>query len=226
MTGRGVPRILPGGMHIFGWPTPPPPPRYLSQSTEAALSWGGGDARASCASPLGYAPDGRGPVLSVGHLSDLPQNRFTGCRSMIRTSHLSSEDFNYSLKMFLRNGCLKLFLVFVYCIRILYSYVPVPIIHRYPIVRCQCCLDRCTSTLQRPSAIMRGPWCKSLNRGLLSRSLGSTFSEIRQSSNTCSQSKTWGKSRFYLSRSFYLFSWFLVNCSRKIGYQQTCHFSS
>jgi hypothetical protein len=24
--GRGVPRILPGGMHIFGWPTPPPPP--------------------------------------------------------------------------------------------------------------------------------------------------------------------------------------------------------
>ncbi len=22
--GRGVPRILPGGMHIFGWPTPPP----------------------------------------------------------------------------------------------------------------------------------------------------------------------------------------------------------
>ncbi len=22
-TGRGVPRILPGGMHIFGWPTPP-----------------------------------------------------------------------------------------------------------------------------------------------------------------------------------------------------------
>jgi hypothetical protein len=22
---RGVPRILPGGMHIFAWPTPPPP---------------------------------------------------------------------------------------------------------------------------------------------------------------------------------------------------------
>ncbi len=28
---RGVPRILPGGMHIYGWPTPPPPDLYLDQ---------------------------------------------------------------------------------------------------------------------------------------------------------------------------------------------------
>ncbi len=58
--GRGVPRILLRGMHIFG--CSPPPPLYFSN---VALHWSsrrvGGDARASCAScasplgmPLGY----------------------------------------------------------------------------------------------------------------------------------------------------------------------------
>ncbi len=37
---RGVPRILPGGMHIFGWPTPPPP-GCGSGSGSASRFWAG-----------------------------------------------------------------------------------------------------------------------------------------------------------------------------------------
>jgi hypothetical protein len=64
LKGRGVPRILPGGMHIFGCPIPPPPPYF----SNVALHWSsrrvGGDARASCSSPLG-TPLLQGKLLSI-----------------------------------------------------------------------------------------------------------------------------------------------------------------
>jgi hypothetical protein len=68
---RGVPRILPGGMHIFSWPTPSPPPinfltwRYIW----AHDAWGG----CTCilCIPPGYAPDRniKHPSLSERNLS-------------------------------------------------------------------------------------------------------------------------------------------------------------
>jgi len=46
---RGVPRIWPGGMHIFGWPTPSPPPRIWIRGRFWAGS-GSGSASKQCGS--------------------------------------------------------------------------------------------------------------------------------------------------------------------------------